>query len=78
MTDKNGVDVDVGTLVWFLPSSDAQTSSRIRGTVRSVRMVGETYEAWVDDGDPAVTDPRRSRFKVRRRVRSEDIEVVFS
>jgi hypothetical protein len=39
-------------------------------------MVGETYEAWVDDGDPAVSDPRRNRLTTRRRVHSEDIEVV--
>jgi hypothetical protein len=37
-------------------------------------LVGETYEAWVDDGDPAISDPRKNRMRVRQRVRSADIE----
>jgi hypothetical protein len=75
MTDKNGVNVDVGSRVWFTPAG-GEDMGRVRGTLRSVRMVGETYEAWVDDGDPAVSDPRRNRLTTRRRVHSEDIEVV--
>jgi hypothetical protein len=75
MTDKNGVNVDVGSRVWFAPAG-GEDMGRVRGTLRSVRMVGETYEAWVDDGDPAVPDPRRNRLTTRRRAHSEDIEVV--
>lgn len=75
MTDKNGVNVDVGSRVWFAPAG-GEDMGRVRGTLRSVRMVGDTYEAWVDDGDPAVSDPRRNRLTTRRRVYSEDIEVV--
>jgi hypothetical protein len=39
-------------------------------------MVDETYEAWVDDGDPAIADPRRNRLTVRRKVFIEDIVVA--
>jgi hypothetical protein len=67
--DKNGKNVDVGHRVWFVGHGGTATL----GTIRSVGMVGETYEAWVDDGDPDIADPRKNRMRVRQRVRSEDI-----
>ena len=70
MRDKNGKNVDVGTRVWFASRGGAP----VLGTIRTVGMVGETYEAWVDDGDPTIADPRKNRMRVRQRVRSEDIE----
>lgn len=70
MKDKNGKNVDVGTRVWFA----GRGGPPVLGTIRTVGMVGETYEAWVDDGDPAIADPRKNRMRVRQRVRSEDIE----
>ena len=68
--DRNGKNVDVGTRVWF----NGRGGARVLGTIRTDGMVGETYEAWVDDGDPAISDPRKNRMRVRQRVRSADIE----
>ena len=49
----------------------------VEGVVRKVATNGFFLgQARVDDGDPAVSDPRRNRLTTRRRVHSEDIEVV--
>ncbi len=70
MKDKNGKPVDVGSRVWF----DGPRGVRMLGTIRTWGVVGEEYEAWVDDGDPAIADPRKNRMRVRQRVHPQDIE----
>lgn len=74
MKDRKGKNVDVNYRVCVYRGDEVLLPS---ATVRSVAMVGETYEAWVDDGDPAVADPRRNRMRRRMKVRSGDIEVTY-
>jgi len=71
MIDKNGVVIEEGMQVWF----EVAGAPRM-GTVRNIHMVDETYMAWIDDGEPEVSDPRRNRFTVRRRTTGDLLEVV--
>lgn len=73
VTDRNGKKLDEGNRVWFQRRG---TDLWLAGTVRNITAVGDT--GWiieVDDGDPAISDPRKNRMKVRAKVDEHEVEL---
>lgn len=73
VTDRNGKKLDEGNRVWFQRRG---TDMWLAGTVRSIMAVGDTgWSIEVDDGDPAIADPRKNRMRVRAKVDEHEIEL---
>ena len=73
VTDRNGKKLDEGNRVWFQRRG---TDMWLAGTVRSIMAVGDTgWSIEVDDGDPAISDPRKNRMRVRAKVDEHEIEL---
>lgn len=73
VTDRNGKKLDEGMRVWFQRRG---TDLWLAGTVRSIMAMGDTgWSIEVDDGDPAISDPRKNRMRVRAKVDEHEIEL---
>lgn len=73
VTDRHGKKLDEGNRVWFQRRG---TDTWLAGTVRSIMAVGDTgWSIEVDDGDPAISDPRKNRMRVRAKVDEHEIEL---